>query len=244
MLTTVLSLIIIALLAAVAYLVRTNRALRRRLSQLPPSSPQPAPAVSPQTIPAPAVSPQTIPAPAVSPQPIPAPAVSPQAIPASAVSPQPIPTPAVSPQASPLPSPQAAPLPQQVLTPAEEFAAIDRRVDEQRLFLDATFGREGLCAASGLSKERIGQLIRRFGGGGNVQTYLNRKRVAYALTLMQQHPHYSMEAVAEECGIGNPSTFYRVFKQVYGTSPNEYRKIRRNDQQTPTKGQENTDLSV
>ena len=214
MLTTVLSLIIIALLAAVAYLVRTNRALRRRLSQLPPSSPQPAPALSPQTIPAPAVSPQTIPAPAV------------------------------SPQVSPLPSPQAAPLPQQVLTPAEEFAAIDRRVDEQRLFLDATFGREGLCAASGLSKERIGQLIRRFGGGGNVQTYLNRKRVAYALTLMQQHPHYSMEAVAEECGIGNPSTFYRVFKQVYGTSPNEYRKIRRNDQQTPTKDQENTDLSV
>lgn len=129
---------------------------------------------------------------------------------------------AIPSQPSPSPAP---PLPtNQPLDTAALFEALNRRVNEERLFLDPDFGREGLCAVSGLQKERIGELIRLYGGGGNVQTYLNRKRVAYAVTLMQEHPNYSMEAIAVECGIGNISTFYRVFKQAYGASPNEYRK--------------------
>ena len=201
MLTTVLSLITLTLLSAVAYLVRANRSLKRRLTQFTANNNTTDTAASQQGATAKTTTPN-----------------SSMGIQTTSI--------------------------QQVLTPAEEFAAIDHRVDEQNLFLNADFGREALCAISGLSKERIGQLIRQFGGGGNVQTYLNRKRVAYALTLMQQYPNYSMEAIAEECGIGNLSTFYRVFKQVYGTSPNEYRKIRRNNQQTPAKGQDVVSLSV
>ena len=127
----------------------------------------------------------------------------------------------------PSPSPTdatSAPNQQQPIDTAALFEALNRRVNEERLFLDPDFGRKGLCAVSGLRKERIGELIRLYGGGGNVQTYLNRKRVAYAVTLMQEHPNYSMEAIATECGISNLSTFYRVFKQAYGASPNEYRK--------------------
>ena len=172
MLTALLAALLLAALAAIAYLLGQNRALRRRLALLSPLLPI-----------------------------TPAPAVSPQASPSS-----------------------SSPSDQSPTDSAAVFEALNRRVNDERLFLDPNFGREGLCAVSGLQKERIGELIRLYGGGGNVQTYLNRKRVAYAVTLMLQHPNYSMEAIAAECGIGNLSTFYRVFKQAYGASPNEYRK--------------------
>lgn len=106
---------------------------------------------------------------------------------------------------------------------AELFASIDRRIDEGRLYLDPGFGRDSICRLTGLSKERVGQLIKH-GGVGNLQVYVNRKRAAYAKQLMHEHANYTMEAIANECGIGNLSTFYRIFKQVYGVSPAEFRR--------------------
>ena len=104
------------------------------------------------------------------------------------------------------------------------FAAIDRQIDEGQLFLDPNFGRDSICRLTGLSKERVGQLIKRYGGVGNLQVYVNRKRAAYAKGLMRSHVNYTMEAIANECGIGNLSTFYRIFKQVFGVSPAEFRR--------------------
>ena len=106
----------------------------------------------------------------------------------------------------------------------ELFASIDRRIDEGQLYLDPGFGRDSICRLTGLSKERVGQLIKRYGGVGNLQVYVNRKRAAYAKQLMHEHKNYTMEAIANECGIGNLSTFYRIFKQVYGVSPAEFRR--------------------
>lgn len=106
----------------------------------------------------------------------------------------------------------------------ELFASIDRRIDEGQLYLDQGFGRDSICRLTGLSKERVGQLIKRYGGVGNLQVYVNRKRAAYAKQLMHEHKNYTMEAIANECGIGNLSTFYRIFKQVYGVSPAEFRR--------------------
>lgn len=107
---------------------------------------------------------------------------------------------------------------------AELFAFIDQQIDEKQLYLDPDFDRTNVCRLTGLSKERVGQLVKRYSGACNLQVYVNRKRVAYARQLMVTHAHYSMEAVANECGIGNLSTFYRIFKQVYGLPPAEFRR--------------------
>ena len=107
---------------------------------------------------------------------------------------------------------------------AELFATIDRQIDQGQLFLDPGFSRDSICRLTGLSKERVGQLIKRYGGVGNLQVYVNRKRAAYAKELMRSHDNYTMEAIANECGIGNLSTFYRIFEQVFGVSPAEFRR--------------------
>ena len=104
------------------------------------------------------------------------------------------------------------------------FLDMDRHIDEGELFKKIGFGREDICRLTGLSKEHVGQLIKQFCKDGNLQTYINRKRIAYAEKLMKDNSNYSMEAIAIECGIGNLSTFYRLFKQTYGVAPAEYRQ--------------------
>lgn len=104
------------------------------------------------------------------------------------------------------------------------FHEMDSRIDEEQLYLNPDFGREEMCQLIGTNKTIMGKLIRKYSNDTNLQIYINRKRVAYATKLMQEHPNYSMEAIANECGIGNLSTFYRIFKHVYHISPAEYRQ--------------------
>ena len=111
-----------------------------------------------------------------------------------------------------------------VLTDGQLFLCLRDLIENERLYLQPDFGRQTLIEHTGLSKERVGQLIKRYGGVGNLQVYVNRKRAAYAKGLMRSHVNYTMEAIANECGIGNLSTFYRIFKQVFGVSPAEFRR--------------------
>ena len=138
-----------------------------------------------------------------------------------------VPTPATTPTVPtlPIPADQSAQATQGQTSPdLTLFLDMDRRINEEMLFKKHGFGREDICRLTGLSKERVGQLIKQFCKDGNLQTYVNRKRIAYAEQLMQENKNFSMEAIAIECGIGNLSTFYRLFKQTYGMAPAEYRQ--------------------
>ena len=104
------------------------------------------------------------------------------------------------------------------------FHEMDRRIDQEQLYLNPDFGRDEMCQLIGINKTTMGKLIRKYSNATNLQIYISRKRIAYATTIMQQHPNYSMEAIANECGIGNLSTFYRIFKLVYHISPAEFRQ--------------------
>lgn len=147
----------------------------------------------------------------------------------------------LSPQTPQTPKPQTptAPTPPDDDPVAlQQFENLDRQIDADQLFLNPTFGRDDLCRLARLSKDRIGYLIKTYSGATNSQTYIARKRVVYATRLMSEHPNYSMEAIASECGIGNLSTFYRVFKQVYGLSPSEYRQKGQNAEKQTTESAE------
>ena len=54
-----------------------------------------------------------------------------------------------------------------------------------------------------------------------LQPRLSREDVT---NLLKEHQEYSVEAVARECGIPAPQTFYRIFVKKYGMTPTEYRK--------------------
>lgn len=59
--------------------------------------------------------------------------------------------------------------------------------------------------------------------GQNFPTYVNNLRLAYACNLLTGSD-YSITNVSEESGFGSLRTFFRVFRNKYGMTPQAYRK--------------------
>ena len=107
----------------------------------------------------------------------------------------------------------------------ELFGQLDRKIQEQRLFLNPGLSREDLMRLINSSKNQIAQIIQ-VGAGTNLAGYLNGLRIEYAADLLVFHPHYKVTAIAREAGIPNLSSFHRLFKMRYGMTPAEFRKMR------------------
>lgn len=109
---------------------------------------------------------------------------------------------------------------------ASMFISLDRQLDSGRLYLNPYLNRDDLCRLIGVDKNTLGNIIRQYSNAANSQTYINRKRVQYAILLLREHPEWTMLAVAEACGMRNTVTFNRTFRQTYGMTPTEYVKIK------------------
>ena len=95
-------------------------------------------------------------------------------------------------------------------------------VDEQR-FLIPRLTREELIVATNIPKNKFAPLFRKC-TGKSFTTFLNDLRLDYATQLLVQHPEYTVEAVAQECGLPKMQTFYRLFMERYSMTPTEYRR--------------------
>lgn len=60
--------------------------------------------------------------------------------------------------------------------------------------------------------------------GDSVTGYTAKVRIAHARKLLRQHPDWTTNEVSLQCGFEDPSYFSRVFKQIEGISPSQYRK--------------------
>jgi AraC-like DNA-binding protein len=56
-----------------------------------------------------------------------------------------------------------------------------------------------------------------------ISDYLRRKQLEYACRLLKVTP-LTIEEIAVSAGFGTPRTMYRVFRESYGMTPDEYRK--------------------
>lgn len=104
-----------------------------------------------------------------------------------------------------------------------EWARIDIAVRKDKLFLRPRLTRDDVCEHVGVSRQRFKELFERF----SVITftkYINEMRLAYGASLLVEHPQYTVEAIAQECGIPVRQTFYRLFVDRYGVTPMAYRE--------------------
>ena len=72
-----------------------------------------------------------------------------------------------------------------------------------------------------LSESRISHLFKLKLNTSAMQ-YINRKKISYAHSLLISG--ISPIQVAEKCGFNNYSTFYRLYKKFFGTTPKDYNK--------------------
>lgn len=106
------------------------------------------------------------------------------------------------------------------------FEQLDQKINSQQLFLNPDLSREDLMRLINTSKNQISQVIQ-FGTGMNLSGYLNGLRMDYAVRRLVQYPEYTINAVAQEAGIPNLSSFHRLFKAKFGMTPAEFRNARR-----------------
>lgn len=104
------------------------------------------------------------------------------------------------------------------------FFRFDFQVKEHKLYLDYQLSRDDYARLMGVDRNRFASILKQFTSGGNLSVYLNELRLEYSVSLFRNHPDWSISKVAAESALPNLSTFYRLFKEKYGISPNSFRK--------------------
>lgn len=103
------------------------------------------------------------------------------------------------------------------------FFKFDWQVKVQKLYLNYQLGRDDYAQLMGVDRNRFAAILKKF-TSNNLSTYLNDLRLEYSVSLFREHPDWSINKVAEESALPRMSTFYRLFKDKYGISPNSFRK--------------------
>lgn len=104
------------------------------------------------------------------------------------------------------------------------FLRFDKEVENRFLYAQPGISRDDLCRVMGTDRTTFSRIITEHSGYQNLSAYLNEKRMRLADQLMREHPNYSIEAIMQDCGYQSKTTFNRIFKDFYGTTPSEYRK--------------------
>lgn len=109
----------------------------------------------------------------------------------------------------------------------EEFLRMNRRIVAEKLFLEAGCNREMIAERCGLAKGAVTRLIQQF---GRCQTgeYINRLKIEYSVSLINEHPDWTIEAIGYASGFNSRSTYYQHFNKVYGITPAQYATQQRN----------------
>lgn len=108
------------------------------------------------------------------------------------------------------------------------FEKLDSMVTREKLFLNPDFSRDDLVKLIGVNKTRVGKILQQ-NTGLNTTGYINKKRLEYAAKLLKNNPDYTIQAIAETCGLPNIPTFNRLFRSKFGITPSEYRKNQTNE---------------
>lgn len=99
-------------------------------------------------------------------------------------------------------------------------------IENERLFLQADFGRQTLIDRTGLSKDRIGAAFAQGSDSTSLPAYVRELRLDYAIRLMNDQPDIAIEQVSQASGFTSADTFTRNFRVKYGMTPTAYKQTR------------------
>lgn len=106
------------------------------------------------------------------------------------------------------------------------FARMERQLLDSKKYLEPDYNRDSLCAEFGdMPKSRVSQLIQQY-TGLTLNDYINKLRVEHSVRLIQEHPEWTIDAIASASGYARKATFYSNFDKIYGLTPAQYRKQR------------------
>lgn len=106
-----------------------------------------------------------------------------------------------------------------------QFEELERRILDGKNYIGVDYNREALLAECGIPSHRAVQLIREY-SGLSISDYINKLRIEYSVMLINEHPEWTIDAVAASSGYARRATYYLNFHKFYGITPAQYRKQR------------------
>ena len=100
-------------------------------------------------------------------------------------------------------------------------------VKEEEIFLNKNIKVADLASRVNQKEKVISRAINKH-SESNFNTFINSFRVQYSKELFESGrlDHYTIEAIAEECGFANKVSFYNAFKGDTGMSPKQFRALK------------------
>lgn len=102
------------------------------------------------------------------------------------------------------------------------FYRIKYEIEKRELFLQKDFDKEAFAKEMNLSARKMGKLFTTF-AGNSLSEYIQGLRMDYSLSILRDNPNWTIESVAEKCGMPL-RTFHRLFAEKFGMTPQVYRK--------------------
>lgn len=109
----------------------------------------------------------------------------------------------------------------------QSFMRMETMIMENKLFLNPKLTRDDILAVVGIAKNSLVPILRKYAGCTNLNDYINRLRLEYAVKLIKSNKVYTIDSIAEASGFNSRSTFYRAFQNVFGMSPSQYLEIQK-----------------
>ncbi|MDH6311427.1 AraC-like DNA-binding protein [Parabacteroides sp. PFB2-10] len=122
-----------------------------------------------------------------------------------------------------------SPPPPPAATPGETMEELYLRIrlfmQENQPYIDPLFNWKTLIALLETNERLLRATLKKY-LGVTVSEYITRQRLNYAKRLLAESDS-TIEAIAFDAGFGSRNTFYRLFREHYGLTPDEYRKANR-----------------
>lgn len=103
----------------------------------------------------------------------------------------------------------------------DRFADMERQIISSRLFLHQGCNRDMIADTCGLPKPTVSQLVQQF-ADCSVGDYVCRLKVEYSVSLIKEHPDWTIEAIGCASGFNSRSTYYQHFKRMFDITPAQY----------------------
>ncbi|MFA9388226.1 MAG: helix-turn-helix domain-containing protein [Prolixibacteraceae bacterium] len=108
---------------------------------------------------------------------------------------------------------------------SEEGKMLESIMSDRKLFLNQSLSLHDLTNETSIPPHQLSKVIHR-DFGMNFFEFVNRYRVNYfkEIANLPHYQHYTILAIAYECGFNSKASFNRIFKEYTGTTPGEFRK--------------------
>ena len=100
-------------------------------------------------------------------------------------------------------------------------------ISNERYYLNKSLKLSDLAAELSYNERQVSRSINRF-SNGNFNKFINSFRIEHSKELLTggKFDHYTIEAIAEDCGFSNKVSFYNAFKSETGMSPTQFRAVK------------------